>query len=315
MLTVFSVILPIFLVMLVGYIAAKVNLLSQRSMSEMGRYVIYIALPAVIIKTVLHIDIQAILNVRYLLAYAVSSVAITVVAMIGLRQWLKLRGLDAAVAVTGMVVPNSSFIGYPIILQLMDNPPVNAFAMALLVENLCVLPICFILMDYGALESQHALKTKLKALLIKVVKNPLLIAILIGVMGNVLHITLPKAIDQTLALFAPSAVAVALFAIGGSLAAIEIRNTRRDQLTVVTLGKLIIHPLMAIAMLTLLLPDQAHDLKLALVIITAMPMFSIYSVIGDIYGRQTFCTTAQLVTNGLSVVTIPVMITIAQMVF
>ncbi|MBF9002388.1 AEC family transporter [Vibrio nitrifigilis] len=311
MLTVFSVILPIFLVILVGYVSAKLKLLSQQALSEMGRYVIYIALPAVIIKTVLSIDIQAMLNVRYLAAYLCSSLVVTALGWLFYIRVMKLNKLDSAVSITGMVVPNSSFIGYPVILQLIDNPPVNAFAMALLVENLCIVPLCFILMDYGALESQQALNGKLKSLLKRIIKNPLLISIVIGVVGNLLHIQVPAAIDSTLGILAPSAVAVALFVIGGSLAGIELRHTNRTQLTAVTVGKLFIHPLMTAFMLWLWLP-ATYDLKLALVIITSMPMFSVYSVIGDIYGKQSFCTTAQLATNALSILTIPIMVAFAQ---
>ncbi|WP_237476201.1 AEC family transporter [Vibrio eleionomae] len=143
MLTVFSVILPIFLVILVGYVSSKLKLLSQQALSEMGRYVIYIALPAVIIKTVLSIDIQAMLNVRYLAAYLCSSLVVTALGWLFYIRVMKLNKLDSAVSITGMVVPNSSFIGYPVILQLIDNPPVNAFAMALLVENLCITLLYF----------------------------------------------------------------------------------------------------------------------------------------------------------------------------
>lgn len=314
MLTIFLIILPIFLVMLVGYITTRVGLLSQKSLSDMGRFVINVALPAVIIKTVLHIDIQAMLNYRYLLAYLLCSLSLTVVGVIFYLKVFKLTRLDASVSVTGMVVPNSSFIGYPVILQLIANPPVNAFAMALLVENIFVLPLCFLLMDYSSIDSQQTLKTKLKTLLLRIVKNPLLIAIVIGVIGNLLHIRVPKAIHTTLDILAPSAVAVALFVIGGVLAGIRIRQANMKHILAITLGKLILHPLLAIIMLSLLVTG-AHDLKLALVIITSMPMFSIYSVIGDIYGKQALCSSSQLVANGLSIVTIPIMIALAEWAF
>lgn len=314
MFTVLSVIIPIFLIMLIGFIATRMGLLSPRSLSDMGRYVIYIALPAVIIKTTLNIDIQTMLNYRYLLSYLLTSLTLTLIGIAFYRKILKLGKLDAAISVTGMVLPNSAFIGYPVILQLIEHPPVSAFAMALLVENICILPLCFILMDYSAIDSQRALKSKLFALLVKISKNPLLIAILIGMFGNLLHITVPQTINTTLELLAPSAVAVALFVIGGTLAQIKLARTDVSQLLSVMIGKLFFHPLIAILMLWLLLPGN-YELKLALVIMTSMPMFSIYSVIGDLYGKQSFCSSAQLITNALAIVTIPVVISFAQFVF
>ncbi|RQW64968.1 AEC family transporter [Vibrio viridaestus] len=314
MLTVLSVIFPIFLIMLIGYVAARLSLVSSHSLSDMGRYVIYIALPAVILKTVLNIDLQAMLNYRYLSAYALASIALTLIGLFFYQKILGLGKLDTSVSITGMVLPNSSFIGYPIIIQLIDNAPVNAFAMALLVENLCVLPLCFILMDYSNLNNQQPLKIKVYTLLKRIIKNPLLIAILLGVIGNLLDLQLPATLETTLDLLAPSAVAVALIVIGGALAQIRIGRSNVTQLLSVTMGKLIIHPLLAILMLHLLLPGH-YELKLALVIIAAMPMFSVYSVIGDMYRRQAFCSSAQLVTNLLSIITIPIMITLAQAIF
>ncbi len=311
MLTVLPVVIPIFLIIAVGYVCAKTRLISATAISEMGRYVMYVALPAVIVKTILSLELAQIFNLRYLLAYLTASVGLITLGFIVATKVAKQPNLDSAVMMTGFVVPNSAFIGYPIIIQLMDAPPINGFAMALIVENMFVMPLCFILMDYHSSAAQTNLIAKALAVGKRVVRNPLLIAIVVGVVGNIVGLKLPSVVETTLGLLAPSAVSVALFVIGGSLASVVVKQTRWPPLIWTTLGKLVIHPLLALALVSWLLPNQP-ELGLTLTVITAVPMLSIYTIVGEIYGRQAFCATAQLVTTFASLVTIPIIITIAH---
>lgn len=312
MLSVFSVILPIFLIMLVGFIAARRRVVSAEGLSAMGRYVITIALPAVIIQTLLSLELREVFYGPFLAAYMSASLLVMSGGFWIYRRLFHQPRINSAIMMTGATVPNSAFIGYPIILQLLDQPPLSAFAMALMVENLVVLPLCFMVMDYAAQSSDVQLGVRFKSLLFRLIRNPLLIAIVVGMVGNGLGLVLPQVVDNALALLAPSAVAVALFVIGGSLAGLSLRETRYLPVLSVTVGKLIVHPLVAMLMLALWMPGHL-ELSLALVVITAVPMMSIYTVVGDIYQQRAFCATAQLVTTAASALTIPLMVTLAHM--
>lgn len=307
---VLSVVFPIFVIIFLGYLCVRRGLISAGAVAEMGRYVMYLALPAVIIKTLMELPLSELFNPRYLLAYLLTSLSVMVAGFYLLRRGMQQGGLDSALMMTGMVVPNSAFIGYPVMLQLMDSPPVSGFAMALIIENLCILPVCFILMDFHATSSQSGLRSRIMGVLKRTSKNPLLISIVLGVAGNILAIPLPGVVNQTLTLLAPSAVSVALFVIGGSLATIAIKETRWWPLLTTVSVKLVVHPLVALLLMSWLLPGQTA-LTMTLVVITAVPMFSIYAVVGEVYARRSFCATAQLVATAASLVTIPMMLSIA----
>lgn len=308
---VLSVVFPIFLVIFLGYLCVRRRLISATSVAEMGRYVMYLALPTVIVKTLIDLPLDDLFNLRYLLAYLLTSVSVMVLGYWLLNKAGAQSKLDSAVMMTGMVVPNSAFVGYPIMLQLMDTPPVSGFAMALIIENLCIMPVCFVLMDYHSITTQTGLRQRLLGVARRTVKNPLLIAIVVGVCGNVLSVPIPDVIRQTLTLLAPSAVSVALFVIGGSLAGVMMKQTRWVPLSLTMLGKLIIHPLVALMLMSWLLPGEP-ELTMTLVVITAVPMMSIYAIVGELYGRRAFCATAQLTTTAASLVTIPLMLSIAH---
>ncbi|EPB4932320.1 AEC family transporter [Vibrio fluvialis] len=120
---VLSVVFPIFLVIFLGYLCVRRRLISATSVAEMGRYVMYLALPAVIVKTLIDLPLDDLFNLRYLLAYLLTSVSVMVLGYWLLNKAGAQSKLDSAVMMTGMVVPNSAFVGYPIMLQLMDTPP------------------------------------------------------------------------------------------------------------------------------------------------------------------------------------------------
>ncbi len=307
-----SVIAPIFIIILIGFLCAKTKLLSASTFAEMGRYVMYVALPAVIVKTLLTLDLAALFNPHYFVSYITASLLTLSLGLVLFIRLLKQPWPMTSVSVTGMVVPNSAFIGFPLLSQLLADPPLSGFAMALIVENLIVVPICFVLMDYHHSSSSSNLLAKVWVVLKRSLKNPLLIAIVLGIVGNLTHVNLPQVAQTTLDLLAPSAVAVALFVIGGSLATVVLSETNWTALSLTLVGKLLIHPLIAIAMGYFLLSDKP-ELFLTLVLITCVPMLSTFTVIGERYRQSAFCASAQLLTTLCSLITIPLVVYLAHL--
>ncbi|MDP5253056.1 MULTISPECIES: AEC family transporter [unclassified Vibrio] len=307
-----SVIAPIFIIILIGFLCAKAKLLSVTTFAEMGRYVMYVALPAVIVKTLLTLDLAALFNPNYFISYICASLVTLGLGIVVFIALLKQPWPTTSVSVTGMVVPNSAFIGFPLLSQILADPPLSGFAMALIVENLIVVPICFVLMDYHHSSSSSSLATKVWLVLKRSIKNPLLIAIVLGIVGNLAQITLPQVAQTTLDLLAPSAVAVALFVIGGSLATVVLSETHWRAVTLTLMGKLVLHPLIAMAIGYALLRDHP-ELFLTLVLITCVPMLSTFTVIGERYRQSAFCASTQLLTTLCSLLTIPLMVFLAHL--
>ena len=71
----------------------------------------------------------------------------------------------------------------------------------------------------------------------------------------------------------------------------------------VSLGKLLLHPLSVFAMLWLL-PPVAPELRAAAILYASMPMLSIYPILAQKYHEEGFCAVTLLVTIAVSFVTI-----------
>ncbi len=299
MLNLFSTILPVFLLIGLGYFAVQAKLLKVEAIGSIGNLVLYFFLPATMFAAVSRIDFGTELEVYFLLAYGMGSLAVLLGGLL-FSRWV--MGADAsagAIRALGMSIPNSMFIGYPILILSFDPVPTIAFVMAVIVENLLILPIVLVLLEYGAGQQQgdrRVLRQQVwKMIGLRIAKNPLIGALVAGVLVSVLDISLPKPINQTIEMLARTSAAIALCFVGATLAANPFR-AHLEGVSSVVVGKLLAHPLL-VALCVWLLPPFAPDLQKAVIIMAAVPMMAIYPILGERYGYRAFCASALLVTT------------------
>ena len=294
MLTVLSIITPIFAIIAMGFLAIRSEFLPRDVLPALAKLVLYFLLPALSFSTVARMNFAEVIVVDYLVVYA-GGALLTQLLMISLYRLVLKNSLShSAIRALGSTMPNSMFVGLPVVMQAFDSPPLNALAMAVMVENILLLPVVLLLAESGSANGG-----KLHEVAIQVVKrvasNPIIVAIVSGLLVSAMGIQMPEFINRTLTILGNGAAAVALFVIGGSLVGNSIRGDLRD-IGLVAAGKLILHPLM-VCLLILLLPDFDRNLQLAAIMFAAMPMFSVYPIIGGNYGLRNFCASALLGTT------------------
>ncbi|MFT7058720.1 MAG: putative permease [Pseudorhodobacter sp.] len=108
-------------------------------------------------------------------------------------------------------------------------------------------------------------------------------------------------------MIATSAVALALFVIGGSLAQVALKGNLSLALQI-TAGKLLLHPLAAVLILALIaalgLPGLPTDLAACLIIATAVPMMGVYTIFAQEEGMEVVAALAMLLTTSASFFTL-----------
>lgn len=303
MLAVLSTTAPIFLLIALGFIAVRTRLMPADAIPGLGRLVMYIAMPAMIFSTLTNMKFDQVIDPTYLLVYGAGS-ALALAAGLGLSKLLFRDSIDASgVKAIGMAVSNSAFFGFPVLVLVFDDPPTNAFAMALMIENMLILPLALVIIEYGVgRQNGTSLASVWKSVLVRVMKNPLIIAIVAGVLASAIELQLPAVMIKSLSMLSGTAAPVALFVVGGSLVNSSLRGNM-SEIGLVVAGKLALHPLMMV-LLIWLLPDFDPRLQLAAVLMAAMPMMSIYPIIGGNYGYRNLCASILLVTTVASFATI-----------
>jgi len=301
MLHILAITTPIYLLMACGWVAGQLGAFTLADCRVLGRYVVNLALPALLFQALTQRPLGEVLDLRYLLAYGGAAIAL----QIGWTWWLhRRRGVPlsfAALQALGMCQSNSGFVGYGVASLALGPVAATALALNLIIENLLVMPIALALADSG-LGSTRRFVSAAGAALRGLARHPLIIAIVAGLAFGLSGLSLPEPLARTLGLVAGSASPVALFVIGGSLVGLNMRGMAGGVVRV-TLGKLLVHPLAALVFAAVLLGDRP-DLRSAAVLYACMPMLSIYPVLAQKYDHEGFCAAALMTATLASFVTL-----------
>lgn len=305
MLAVLSITAPIFILIALGLVSTRIGLLNREQIRGMGGFVINFALPALVIRALVERPLGEVLNGPYLLAYALGSLAVFG-AGFGVSRWLRKDSLAAsALTAMGMSVSNSGFIGYPIVAMLLGPPAAVALALGMLVENLLMIPLALALAEVGE-QRTGASMAVLGETLKRLLQNPIIIAIGLGLMLSLLEVRLPALLFKVIEMLASASAPVALFVIGGTLYGLKTRGLWLD-VGQTGAGKLILHPLAVFVAFTLV-PTVEPALMVAGVLFAGAPMMSIYPILGQRFGLEGRCAAALVVSTSLAFFTISALV-------
>jgi hypothetical protein len=278
---------------------------SKADMRIFGKFIINVALPALLFRSLFQRQISEILNVSYLLAYLTGSLLVIGLGSLWFRRISGLNPTTSSIYVMGMACSNSGYVGYPILLLTLAPIAGVSLALNMIVENLIVLPLLLFMAegDRGGSGRRQVLKKSLKRL----ATNPLILAMLAGLAVSLLGWKLPEPIVRTVDMLATACSALALFVVGGTLVGLPLRGMA-SQVAPIVVGKLIFHPLavlLAITLLSLLgLGEIDPSLRMAAVLMAAMPMMGIYPTLAQAYGQENFSAVALLAATITSFFTI-----------
>ena len=151
MLSILGLTVPIYLVILVGYLAVRRELFTRDQMRVLTQFVILFALPALMFLAVSSRTVAEILNPTYLTAYAAGTLAAFGTGYL----YARLRGATApatrAFDGLGFSGSNSGYVGYPLMLLALPSVAGLVLGLNMLVENILLLPLTLAVASSGAL--------------------------------------------------------------------------------------------------------------------------------------------------------------------
>lgn len=283
--------LPVYLIIAVGYVSVKAGYVQTEDMRALGRVVLRLCIPATLFVAILKVPAGQAVRWDFLTAYALGSLAVFAAGIAFARLALGRTWQASVLSGLGSSSSNSGFMGFPIVALVLGDVALQAFSMALIVENILMIPLAMLLADGG----RGGVWT---GVLRPMLTNPLLVAVAAAVTLSLMSVTLPPALFRALEMVAPVGPPVALMAVGGSIAALSFAPLRADVGAVVA-GKLILHPL-AVAGAFAVAGSLPADLALAGILFAAVPMMSIYALFGERWGAEGMAASALLLATALS---------------
>ncbi len=309
MLDILSITFPIFAVIAIGYGAVRVGVFQPADMKPLGKFVLDIALPALLFTAVATRPASEILNWGYLAAYAGGGLATIAVMLI----WLRLTGVGPArraIGAMGASCPNSGFVGYPVMLLLFPDLAGVVLALNFLAENVLLIPLNLLLLEMSRDRASKSVPKLIGALMLALLKRPMVIGLALGFAVSLSGVAVPDTALRLLDILAGAAIAVSLFVIGGSLVGLPMQGNRMLA-GQIALGKLVLHPALtfaALAALPMIGLSLTPQMATALILSAAMPMFGIFTVIAQDYGHEGLASLAMLATTASAFITLTVLI-------
>jgi len=299
--TVLNIVLPVFGVILAGVLSRKSGLLGADSSEALNKFVFYVALPPLLFLTCARVPMAEVLNWPFVNAYLLGCFLTLVISVLGGRLFFAHKRLPfLTLHAMSSIFSNTVYLGIPLLILAYGPKGATPAIIITLISNLIFLTLSAVLIE----SSQKTGKGVLGGLsvLTSSLKNPLIIAPLLGAVFSALELSLYVPIENFLELLARGAGATALFAMGMSLYGFSI-SAGAVEIGWITLLKLIVHPLITWAVGLYVFELERFWLETA-VIIAALPAGSLIFVVAQRYNVYVQRSAASVVvTTAVSVLT------------
>ena len=294
-----AVTVPIYAVILIGFLTTRMGLFARSESLVLGRFVINLALPALVFNALAQRQLREIFNLGYLLAYLAGSLAVLALGYAWCRRVSGKTPLASTLAVMGMSCSNSGFVGYPILLLTLAPVAGVALALNMVVENVVMIPLLLALADRGRGDAEHGYQRLVQSAL-RLLRQPLILGLLAGLAVSLMGWKLPQPLARTVNMFSLASGALSLFVIGAGLVGLPLQGML-GRAAPIALGKLLAHPVaVALAFYALPgfgLPVLDPALHTAGVLLAAMPMMGIYPILAQRYEKESHSSAALLITT------------------
>ncbi|MFC6671155.1 AEC family transporter [Marinobacterium aestuariivivens] len=235
-----NVVLPVFAIILAGFICGHKGLLGEGSFEGLNKFVYWIALPALLFRAMAAVDIDALLNWSFLGAY-VGGQALTMIVGGLAGLWLFRNSLsEAAMNSMNTVYGNTGFLGIPLMLAAFGDAATVPTIITVVVNSAVVVGAATLFIELGSNEAT-SLRQLLRDISAALIKNPMLVAPVAGIAWALIGQPLPLAVDRFCELLGAAAGPCALFAIGMFLVGKPI-SSGAGEVSCAVFIKLIVQP-------------------------------------------------------------------------
>ncbi|MCC5811472.1 MAG: AEC family transporter [Ectothiorhodospiraceae bacterium] len=246
---VITIALPFFALIFTGFGAGKAGLLPQSAVSGLSVFVFYFALPALLLTSIAQSPVAELADVRLLLAWLLPSLALFTLLFVICRPLFGTSRSERAVQALAATFSNVGFVGLPLVVVALGSEAVLPAVVVILVDIVLMIAIATAIIELDQGRSGN-LGQILRTVTSGVVRNPVIVASVIGLVLGAMEWRIPGPVFSYLELLGGAAAPAALFALGATLASRPLGEGMRE--TSFILGvKLFVHPLVVWGVATL----------------------------------------------------------------
>lgn len=303
---IFETVVPLFGLVLCGFLAGKLGVLGPASFEGLNRFVFYFALPALAFSVLSGLSLSEVVNGRFVGAYLGAGLAAFGVAAVFGKVVFGLKREEWAMIGAGASLGNTGYMGLPLVGAALGAQATGILALGLAIEAVVILPLAMILVELSRGSGRFG--EQVVSIIRHLSKNPLMISLAAGAAFSLFGLSLPVPAANFVDLLGSTAGPVALFALGATLSAFEV-SSHPGEVSAMSTFKLLLHPaLMALLVWLLGVPDPWMSVAL---IAASLPVAANVFVIArqyDTYVQRV--SSAVLISTAISIVTVSLVVSL-----
>lgn len=206
-----NTVLPVFLVMVTGFICRGLKLVKPDAVKAMNRLVFQVFLPVSLAKSLMTVDPETAINYSVMLYCAAGILATFIVSMLLVPRFVADNRRRGAL-VQGIYRSNYAILGIPLIESLFPGGDNGVSAMIALIT----VPM-FNMLAVITLETFRGGRFNLPRILLGIIKNPLILGCAVGFVIGKLPLTVPEFLMSTITKLGSVASPLALFSLGATI--------------------------------------------------------------------------------------------------
>jgi len=208
-----NIILPLFLVIVLGVILKKIKMLSDAFCKSATDLVFYVALPCSLYRSVCSTNVSEVFSLKFVIFLLASQIFAFIFTWICAKLFIKERNQRSAV-VHGGIRGNYAYIGMAILYNILNTTTLKSSVMVMAFGVTLYNVLAVVVLSYY---DPSGKKVSVADQIKKIITNPLIISIGLGLIAAGLKFQLPTAIDKVTSYLAQLATPLALILIGAKL--------------------------------------------------------------------------------------------------
>jgi predicted permease len=303
MLSTLIVVLPIFALIFAGWLVRRIGVLGPHATAELNRFVVYLALPALLFDIVAHARWVEVWQPGFIAAFGLSG-GVTFAMTVAIRLRRPRHLADAAIDGLNAGYANTGFMGFPLALVALGREAMAPTLVATIITVCIIFAIAIVLIEVGLQTERRRTHLAMKVAR-SLLRNPLLVSPALAALVPLAGLEIPAPAESFLKLLGGAASPCALIALGLFLAEERKRKERDTGATALLVSfKLLLQPVVAwlLASFVFGLPPL---LTHTAVLLAALPTGTGPFMLAKFYEREADVTSSVvLVSTVISVVTI-----------
>lgn len=291
------IVLPAFLIFVIGYIGQKKLTIDRKSVSTAA---LYLMSPFLAFRTFYTNDIT--IDYLHIILFCVTLCVTLLILTLLIGKVKKLQQSMISAMILSGVFMNSGNYGVPIVLFAFGSVGFDYAVIMMVIQSLLMNTIGLYYAARGSKET-NSMKESLQ----KVVKMPVLYGATAGLILQLSGVEIPSFFMQSVDLVANAAIPTVMLVLGMQLATLSRKDVKLGEISSIILMRIVVSPV--IAYFIIMVFSIEGILAKILIVLAAMPTAANTTLYALQYDTEPdFVSSSTLITTLLSIVTVPIML-------